>query len=422
MRGTAPRIFLCYSSLVATPRVPLQHIASSRRLDAALRLAAGPSAGTLSATLNYLCEQLAAVCASPIASVYVLEEREDLVLRGNHGFPDAVLGEVRLKVGQGITGTALETMRPMTVDDAALVEQFEYFPQLAEERYPAFLALPLLAGPRPRGVLVLQREAGPFSENDVLLATAASRAVTAVLEGQHPQGANLLLHGAGNKRGRILGVAHVLSRALPRRQRTAEVPDDPSSDLLNAFTAEREDLRALADRARTASGDRVRELEEAATVVEDARLQERAIEHLTARLPPSLALERIAAEFARALASHGPAARRAVDVEAFLGAVAHRYAGLEPIRVRRGEIVAAVHLSGISALRAWASGAVGALVAGSSEESTGVPVLTALGVPVASGLRQLFDTVGNGTRVALDAESGEVYVNPTAAQAAAWRR
>ncbi|HYZ88432.1 MAG TPA: GAF domain-containing protein [Myxococcales bacterium] len=407
---------------MAAPRVPLHLIAPSRRLDAALKLAAGPSAGTLSATLNYLCEQLATVCASPIASVYVLEERDDLVLRGNHGFPDAVLGEVRLKVGQGITGTALETMRPMTVDDAALVEQFEYFPQLAEERYPAFLALPLLAGPRPRGVLVMQREAGPFSENDVLLATAASRAVTAVLEAQHPQGANLLLHGTGNGRGRVLGVAQVLSRALPRRQRAAEISDDPTSDLLNAFTAEREDLRALADRARSAAEGRVRELEEAATATEDVRLQERAMEHLNARLPPSLALERIAAEFARALASHGPAARRAVDVEAFLGAVAHRYAGLEPTRVRRGEVVAAVHLSGISALRAWASGAVGALVAGSAEESTGVPVLTALRVPVASGLRQLFDTVGNGTRVALDSDSGEVYVNPTAAQAAAWRR
>jgi phosphotransferase system enzyme I (PtsP) len=408
---------------VAAPRVPLQHIAPSRRLEAALRLAAGPSTATLSATLNYLCEQLAALCASPIASVYVLEDRDDLVLRGNHGFPDAILGEVRLKVGQGITGTALETMRPMTVDDAALVEQFEYFPQLAEERYPAFLALPLLAGPRPRGVLVLQREGGPFSEGDVLLATAASRAVTAVLETQHPQGANLLLHGKGNGRGRVLGVAQVLSRALPRRQRTAEISsDDPHSDLLNAFTAEREELRMLTERARSAADGRVRELEEAATVVEDARLQERAIEHLTARLPPSLALERIAAEFARALASHGPPARRAVDVEAFLGAVAHRYAGLEPIRVRRGEIVVAVHLSGISALRGWASGAVGALVAGSAEESTGVPVLTALGVPVASGLRQLFDTVGNGTRLALDSDSGEVYVNPTAAQAATWRK
>jgi phosphotransferase system, enzyme I, PtsP len=408
---------------VAAPRVPLQIVSPTRRLDAALRLAAGPSAGTLSATLNYLCEQLSVLCGSPIASVYVLEDKDDLVLRGNHGFPAAVLGEVRLKVGQGITGTALETMRPMTVADAEVVEQFEYFPQLAEERYPAFLALPLLAGPRPRGVLVLQREAGPFAESDVLLATAASRSVTAVLEAQHPQGANLLLHGAGNRCGRVLAAAHVLSRALPRRQRASETSsDDPHTDLMNAFTAEREEIRALAERARSTLRERVRELEEAATVAEDARLQERAVEHLAAGLPPSLALERIAGEFARTLASHGPAARRAVDVEAFLGAVAHRYAGLEPGRVRRGELIVAVHLSGLSALRGWASGAVGALSAAASGDATGVPVLTALGLPVASGVRQLFDAVGNGTRVALDSDSGEVYVNPTAAQAAAWRR
>jgi len=408
---------------VAAPRVPLQIVSPSRRLDAALRLAAGPSSGTLSATLSYLCAQLSALCASPIASVYVLEDKDDLVLRGNHGFPDAVLGEVRLKVGQGITGTALESMRPMTVADSEVVEQFEYFPQLAEERYPAFLALPLLAGPRPRGVLVLQRETGPFSESDVLLAIAASRAVTAVLEAQHPQGANLLLHGAGNRRGRVLAAAQVVSRALPRRQRQAEdSSDDPHSDLINAFTAEREEIRVLADRARSALRERVRELEEAATVVEDARLQERAVEHLSAGLPPSLALERIAGEFARTLASHGPAARRAVDVEAFLGAVAHRYAGLEPGRVRRGELIVAVHLSALSALRGWASGAVGALCASPAEQATGVPVLTALGLPVASGVRQLFDAVGNGTRIALDSDSGEIYVNPTAAQAAAWRR
>jgi len=90
--------------------------------------------------------------------------------------------------------------------------------------------------------------------------------------------------------------------------------------------------------------------------------------------------------------------------------------------VRRGELIVAVHLSGLSALRGWASGAVGALCAGTGEDSTGAPVLTGLGLPVASGVRQLFDAVGNGTRIALDADSGEVYVNPSAAQAASWRR
>jgi phosphotransferase system enzyme I (PtsP) len=407
-----------------TPKVPLQIIPPSRRLDAALALAGGPSpGGSLSAALNFLCARLADVCDAPIASVYVLEDRDDLVLRGNHGFPEAVLGEVRLKVGEGITGTALETMRPVTVDDAGFVAQFAYFPQLAEERYPAFLAVPLLAGPRPCGVLVLQREAGPFSEVDLLLAVSASRAVSAILEAQHPHDANLLLQGTGNGRGRVLGSARVLSRALPRRQRAAEVAsEDPRRDLAAAFAAERRELRALVERARLASKEPARALDEAATVFEDARLEERAAEHLAGGLPPSLALERIAAEFARALARQGPAARRAVDVEAFLGAVAHRYAGIEPTRLRRGELIACVHLSGIEALRSWGSGAVGALCAGSAEESTGVPVLTALGLPVASGLRQLFDCAGNGTRIALDAGTGEVFVNPTAAQSASWRR
>src|SRR5260370_7042686 len=109
------------------------------------------------------------MCEAPIASVYVLEGGDELVLRGNHGYDRDVIGEVRLKVGQGITGTSVESMRPVTVDDARVTDQFEYFPQLAEERYPAFLAVPLLSGTRPRGALVLQRETGPFSEEDLLL-------------------------------------------------------------------------------------------------------------------------------------------------------------------------------------------------------------------------------------------------------------
>src|SRR5205809_7510031 len=114
--------------------------------------------------------------ASTIDSAYVLEAGDELVLRGTWGYGREVLGEVRLKVGQGITGTAVETMRPVTVDDAQISEQFEYFPQLAEERYPAFLAVPLLSGGRPRGALVLQRSQGPVSEADLPLAVIATRA------------------------------------------------------------------------------------------------------------------------------------------------------------------------------------------------------------------------------------------------------
>ena len=408
------------------PRVPVQ-IFASKRVEAALKFAAGSDrSSNLASSLGYLCHLLSQLCEAPVASVYVLEGKGELVLRGNHGFPAAAIGEVRLQVGQGITGTAVETMRPVTVDDAGLTAQFAYFPQLAEERYPAFLAVPLLAGPRPVGALVLQREAGPFNEADVLLALACARPLAALLEGERPTGANLVLTGAGNGCGRALGLARVLSRVLARREGRgrldAAAREEAKKRLQAAFDAERDELRSLLQKARTASVHPSRLPVELETVVEDGRIVERALEHLEAGLSPSQALERLAAESAKALAAHGPMARRALEVEAFASAVAHRHAGLEADRVRKGELIVAVQLSGIAALRAWAHGAVAALVASPAEESPGVALLSALGLPVVSGLRSLFDRLGNSDKVALDGDNGEVIVNPSASQAAGWRK
>lgn len=401
------------------PRVPVQIVARSDRVQAALSFAAGvSSAGSLSAGLCFLCQQLAAMTRSPIASIYVLEGAHELVLRGTFGFSHDAIGEVRMNVGEGITGTCVETMSPVTVDDARFTEQFEYFPQLAEERYPAFLAIPLLSASRPRGALVLQRESGPFPEDDILLAISATRAITALIESQNPAGAHLILRGEGNRCGRALGVATLLSRALPRRDPRKGSPEQ----LAAAFAAEREDVLQLAGRARAALRAPCRELEEICTTLADVRLEERAQEHVAKYVPPSLALERIAGEVSRSLAQHGPAARRGVDIEAFLGAVARRLSGTDPQRVRRGELIVSVHLPGLVALRSWVAGVTGVVCATPREDSTGGALLSALGMPVVWGVRDIFESVSQGDRVALDSDTGEVVVNPSAAQAAAWRR
>jgi phosphotransferase system enzyme I (PtsP) len=398
--------------------VPVQIVDRSLRVEAALRFAAGTApGGSLTAGLCHFCDQIATLLQSPIASVYVLEPADELVLRGTHGYGHEAIGEVRMKVGQGITGTCVETLRPVTVNDARLTEQFEYFPQLAEERYPAFLAVPLLSARRPVGALVLQRETGPFDEEVLLLAITASRAVTALIEQQNPAGAHVLLRGEGNRRGRTVGMATLLSRALPRRDSRKATPEQLSA----AFTAVRDEVLQLAARARAAVSEPCRELEEICTTLLDARLEERAQEHAARYMPPSIALERNAAEVARSLAQHGPAARRGVDIEAFLGEVARRFSGTEPQRLRRGELLVSVHLPGMIALRCWAAGATGAVCAAPREDSTGTALLTALAVPLVAGVRQIFEAVSQGDRVALDSDAGEVIVNPSAAQAAAWK-
>ncbi len=414
---------------MSAPQVPVQIVPAGARLDAAMRLAAGAARGSsLPSALGFLCQQIAALLESPIASVYVLEEKDELVLRGNFGFPAEAIGEVRLHVGQGITGTAVETMRPVTVSDAERADHFAYFPQLAEERYPAFLAVPLLEGGRPRGALVLQRAEGPFSDADLLLAVAATAPITALIASQHPKGASLVLRGTGNGRGRALGQVYLLSRALPRRADGKRATEEGEArarerrDLKSAFAVERQELRALIERARASLGQQPRCLDDVSTVIEDARTEERALELVDAGQTAALALERVAGDAAKALALAGASSLRAVDVEAFLGAVAHRLAGQEVARIRRGEVLVGVHVPGPSALRAWTAGATGAVCTGEAGESNGVAVLTALGLPVVAGLRSVFEWVGNATRVALDGDAGELHVNPSAAQAAAWRQ
>src|SRR5207302_126688 len=83
----------------------------------------------------------------------------------------------------------------------------------------------------------------------------------------------------------------------------------------------------------------------------------------------------------------------AVDIEAFLGAIARRLSGIEAQRVRRGELVVSVHLPGLVALRSWAAGATGAVCATPRDDSTGGALLSALGMPVVWGVRDIFESV-----------------------------
>src|SRR6185437_2821452 len=113
--------------------------------------------------------RIAEIVGADVASLYLLEgEGGELVMRGNVGFPQGARGVVRLAVGEGITGMAVECMRPMSVVQAHHHERYRGFPELDEERYPVFLAVPVLGHQRALGALVVQRAGDlPFAASDV---------------------------------------------------------------------------------------------------------------------------------------------------------------------------------------------------------------------------------------------------------------
>ena len=110
--------------------------------------------------------------------IYVLSG-EDLILRASKNPHHELLDRLKLRIGQGITGWVAEHREPVAVSQGAFKDpRFQRFNELPEDRYEAFLSVPLFSRGRLVGVMNLQhREPHAFSDRDIsLLSTVGSLA------------------------------------------------------------------------------------------------------------------------------------------------------------------------------------------------------------------------------------------------------
>ncbi|MHC4728140.1 MAG: phosphoenolpyruvate--protein phosphotransferase [Planctomycetota bacterium] len=121
---------------------------------------------------------------SDVCSVYLYNnEHHELVLRATRGLNPESVGRVKLKLGQGLTGLALQELRPICEKDAIHNPNFKFFPGIFEERYECFLAVPIVRGNWKIGVLVLQRQKGRYFEDcDVTALEAATSQLANIIE------------------------------------------------------------------------------------------------------------------------------------------------------------------------------------------------------------------------------------------------
>jgi signal transduction protein with GAF and PtsI domain len=90
--------------------------------------------------------------------IYVLEG-EELVLRASKNPHPEVVDRLKLRVGQGITGWVAEHREPVAVPERAAQDpRFQFFHELPEDSYEAFLSVPLLCRGRVVGVINLQHK------------------------------------------------------------------------------------------------------------------------------------------------------------------------------------------------------------------------------------------------------------------------
>ena len=90
-------------------------------------------------------------------AIFLLEKRSrDLVMRAAVGFNQEMVGKLRLKIGEGITGTSLKLLKPICVPKGSEDPNFKYVQGVFEEKYESFLAVPILHSAEKLGVIILE--------------------------------------------------------------------------------------------------------------------------------------------------------------------------------------------------------------------------------------------------------------------------
>jgi len=96
--------------------------------------------------------------------VYILEN-DELILRASKNPHAELVGRLKLRMGQGITGWVAENAKPVAIaNNAWLDPRFQSFDELPEDRYQALLSVPMLSRDRLVGVINLQHRE-PYLHN-----------------------------------------------------------------------------------------------------------------------------------------------------------------------------------------------------------------------------------------------------------------
>jgi uroporphyrinogen-III synthase len=133
--------------------------------------------------LNRVVEFASALVKCDSCLVYALEE-DELVLRASKNPHPEVVDRLKLRVGQGITGWVAEHHEPVAIPERAAQDpRFQFFHELPEDSYEAFLSVPLLCRGRLVGVINLQhRQRHTYRRRDIRMISAVGLLVGAEIE------------------------------------------------------------------------------------------------------------------------------------------------------------------------------------------------------------------------------------------------
>lgn len=117
--------------------------------------------------------------------VYVIDKaRHELVLRAGDPSFASIIGKIRLKMGEGITGWVARERKPVMVSQRAYEDhRFKFFPEMHEGEFESMLSVPLVTRGEILGVInVRTRRPREYTKNQVQLLSGIANQVAGAIE------------------------------------------------------------------------------------------------------------------------------------------------------------------------------------------------------------------------------------------------
>jgi signal transduction protein with GAF and PtsI domain len=164
----------------------------------------------LPAVLQRIVDLVSEVTAADSCLLYLLDESTRMLelQASKPAHPDSI-GRIRLDLGEGLTGWVAKEQRPLMISHSAFTDpRFKPFTQLPEDRFEAFLSVPIMLRGRLVGVINVQhRLPRPHTPETVSLVEVVGQLVGGAI-------ANAQLYDAAQQRQRQLESLAKVSDAL----------------------------------------------------------------------------------------------------------------------------------------------------------------------------------------------------------------
>ncbi|MEE9369680.1 MAG: phosphoenolpyruvate--protein phosphotransferase [Pontiella sp.] len=375
----------------------------------------------------------AAVC-----SIYIYdEENQELTLRSTQGLNPMAVGRVKMKLGEGITGRAVRELRPICVGQASQNSSYRHFADIEEEKYEAFLAVPILRGLRRIGALVVQDSvANYFGANDTKALRAIAAQLASVIENvqllneakEEAESTDevpvpkkvikeTIIRGRSASTGTAIGTALMLNSSA---QETA-LQSDPKGLLYTV-----EDFQAAVESTALQVNKLQKQMSEDLAdmavlifsahllILEDEQFSGRISSLIGEGMPALKAISIVVGEYVDIFFnSKMPLIREKVlDVKDLGNRLARNLLNEEADECDyRGQIIIAHELLPSDILKLSAENVEGFIVS-SGVTSHNAIICRSLGIPMVAISRDLADGIVDGEQMLMDAEQGIIYLEP----------